>query len=208
MKYGLNSDVDAVAKQLCPLFTYSLLLLLCLLVFLLLLLLLLLQVLVEVARSIQYVQSLGLIHCDIKPGQQEDRPQTDVTWHVTAAAQGVDVVDCAACCLLIRPLHWQVDLCPGCSASQMTMTNDALASCFMPWVQRCTNDNWHGDNVPVMPPPLPLLLLLVHRNAAAAACHSENVLLRTSADSPLGFVCKLCDFGLVKLLADQKLYLR
>eukprot|EP00775_Hariotina_reticulata_P003126 gene3126-3404_t len=37
---------------------------------------------------------------------------------------------------------------------------------------------------------------------------AENVLLRTSADSSLGFVCKLCDFGLVKLLADQKLYLR
>lgn len=33
---------------------------------------------------------------------------------------------------------------------------------------------------------------------------AENVMLRSSADSPMGYVCKLCDFGLVKLLARDR----
>eukprot|EP00775_Hariotina_reticulata_P006073 gene6073-6312_t len=36
----------------------------------------------------------------------------------------------------------------------------------------------------------------------------ENVMLRSTADSPMGYVCKLCDFGLVKLLTKDRDYLR
>eukprot|EP00879_Flechtneria_rotunda_P011534 GHRR01012048.1.p1 GENE.GHRR01012048.1~~GHRR01012048.1.p1 ORF type:complete len:530 (+),score=174.35 GHRR01012048.1:2440-4029(+) len=37
---------------------------------------------------------------------------------------------------------------------------------------------------------------------------AANVLLKSTRDGPYGFVCKLADFGLVKMLSDDKMYIR